>query len=148
MKRTYSVEYVTPLFPVCRMHAWCVKYLHGRAGRGTSKDRARAPKCPGGTDGGGAVERQRSQRGKGGRAATRSIAVIVTLDQSVLDGAPQCPGCYAHLMQRQCDGSFACPGGCPERVVLTRASVNAVRGGAASVFRGRLGDIFRIKGRA
>ena len=79
----------------------------------------------------GSVERRLRRGVREKRRRERDVTAVVVLDQSVLDGAPQCPSCWAHTMRQQGDGTFACPSGCPERVVLMRASV-AERSGSGA----------------
>ncbi|MDO8599518.1 MAG: hypothetical protein Q7S02_05395 [bacterium] len=48
-----------------------------------------------------------------GRSETR-------VEQSAVNGAPQCPKCWAHTMVEQGDGTFTCPSGCPGHAVVLR----------------------------
>lgn len=61
--------------------------------------------------------------------------------EQTADGAPQCPTCWAHTMQRQEDGTYRCPSGCPGRIIIVHASA-ALRRGIDDVFEGTQGELF------
>lgn len=88
-------------------------------------------------------EKEKKEEGR-----ARDVVVVVSLDRSAIDGAPQCPSCFARIMKQRDDGTFACPGGCPKRVVLVQVSMNAAEDEVLRVFFRCLGDMFRIEGRA